>query len=150
MDSEPDERAGAVSKTDDGLRAAGCKSSTVRHFIPVAQEKSRRLLTGRSKVRLLPGMLSLPAWLDIPMSRGTARTRLWKVELLYGTQSGQARRGPVLTGSCRRQSGMGCKSSAFRHFHTTLSSSETGHLTFNQKTRGQFPAGWPLSYDRIV
>ena len=59
---------------------------------------------------------------------------------------------------------MGCKSSTFRHFtlpqlndaeqpaltrqvksaslsgstsfHTTLSSSETGHLTFNQKTRG--------------
>ncbi len=29
-------------------------------------------------------------------------------------------------------------------FHTTLSSSETGHLTFNQKTRGQFPAGWPI------
>lgn len=28
-------------------------------------------------------------------------------------------------------------------FHTTLSSSETGHLPFKQKTRGQFPAGWP-------
>ena len=69
MDSEPDQRAGAVSKTDDGLRAAGCKSSTVRHFVPVAQEKSRRLLTGRSKVRLLPGM---PVFISSsgPISRG--------------------------------------------------------------------------------
>ena len=39
-----------------------------------------------------------------------------KSSYVHGTQSGQARRGLLLTGSCRRQSGMGCKSSVFRHF----------------------------------
>ena len=118
MDSAPDKRAGTVSKTDDSLIAAGCKSSAVRHFhitrkdcrwkIPPtpclyfthhfepessilnlscsmpcprsSAAQSSRLLTGGSKVQLLPGMpflqsSSSPTSRGIPLKTGELRVQ---------------------------------------------------------------------------
>ena len=73
-----------------------------------------------------------------------------------GRRSGRACRGPLLTGSCRQRAAWGASPPSSAIFNaapsgpprcivfSTLSSNQTGHLAFNQKTRGQIPAGWPL------
>jgi hypothetical protein len=131
-------------------------SSLLPASVPVAQQKSSRLLTGGSKVQLLPGM---PASLQWPNRRGirlktgelqvqraakrpskfprsgihaqAKPTPAWRTN---GTPTGQARRGPVLTGSCRPQGGMGCKSSAFRQFHYASAAQL-------RRAAGSYPAG---------
>ena len=137
-------------------------TTDLRHFcVPVAQQQSSRSITGRSKVRILPG---IPISITPSGGPGSRRHRLkadqLRVRVLAGgptgRRSGRARRDPVLTGSCRQRAAWGASPPSSAIFSaapsgpprfiafSTLSSNQTGHLAFNQKTRGQIPAGWPI------
>ena len=122
-------------------------AGTILH-ISVAQEKSRRLLTGSSKVRLLPGMPILARYSHVECcARATfgADSTLESRATSQWNANRPSEPGPVANGIVPPAKRHGVQVLCVPPFHTTLSSSETGHLTFNQKTRGQFPAGWPLS-----
>lgn len=137
-------------------------TTDLRQFcVPVAQQQSSRSITGRSKVRILPGIPISITPSGGPISR---RHRLEAVQSRVrvlpggptGRRSGPARRDPVLTGSCRQRAAWGASPPSSAIFSaapsalrvaivfSTLSSNQTGHLAFNQKTRGQIPAGWPF------
>jgi hypothetical protein len=117
----------------------------------------------------------------IPLKTGELQVRLLPGGLFNcGAQTGRASRDPVLTGSCCFPNGMGCKSSAFRHFPCFRSSitqssrllpgrlrvrvspgapisrgrqlTSSGSLAFNQAMRVQLPSPLPFhnTHDRIV
>ena len=88
-------------------------TTDLRQFcVPVAQQQSSRSITGRSKVRILPGIPISITPSGGPISR---RYRLEAVQSRVrvlpggptGRRSGPARRDPVLTGSCRQRAAWG-------------------------------------------
>ena len=147
-------------------------TTDLRHFcVPVAQQQSSRSITGRSKVRILPG---IPISITPSGGPGSRRHRLkadqLRVRVLAGgptgRRSGRARRDPVLTGSCHHRVAWGASPPSSAIFcgvacgrsgrseksdrsadsisFSTLSSNQTGRPAFNRQIRGQIPAGWPF------